>query len=192
MGFPDERCGDPKQALQKITLLLGDRDRSMVQVHSVSNLSCLARFPVTRPLLQQRSEIMINSTPDNSFVLIYDSDDSSLDFAVNVLPSLLNDPALADLPVMLINGRSDSEGACEGLAAGADDIITKPFDLDVLVAKIRRALARARALRELRQDNATLDARVTERAIQLGEVRAALEISEVERKRLASASRVPD
>src|SRR5688572_12922752 len=30
-----------------------------------------------------------------------------------------DDSALADLPVILINGRSDSEGSCEGLAAGA-------------------------------------------------------------------------
>mgnify|MGYP003298441319 CR=1 FL=1 len=70
-----------------------------------------------------------------------------------------DDSVLADLPVMLINGRSDSDGACEGLAAGADDIVTKPFDGDVLIAKIRRAIARARAMRELRQDNAALDAR---------------------------------
>jgi DNA-binding response OmpR family regulator len=103
-----------------------------------------------------------------------------------------DDSVLADLPVMLINGRSDSDGACEGLAAGADDIVTKPFDGDVLIAKIRRAIARARAMRELRQDNAALDARVIERAIQLGEARAALEISEAERQRLMSTTRIPD
>jgi DNA-binding response OmpR family regulator len=103
-----------------------------------------------------------------------------------------DDSVLADLPVMLINGRSDRDGACEGLAAGADDIVTKPFDADVLVAKIRRAIARARAMGELRQDNAALDARIIERAIQLGEMRAALEVSEAARERLASRARLPD
>ena len=103
-----------------------------------------------------------------------------------------DDSALADIPVILINGRSDSEGSCEGLAAGADDIVTKPFDFDVLVARIARALARARAMRELRQDNAALDARVIARAIELGEMRAALEASEAERSLLASRSRLPD
>ena len=103
-----------------------------------------------------------------------------------------DDSALADVPVMLINGRSDSNGSCEGLAAGADDIVTKPFDFDVLIARIARALARARAMRELRQDNAALDARVIARAIELGEMRAALEASEAERALLAARSRQPD
>ena len=103
-----------------------------------------------------------------------------------------DDSALADVPVMLINGRSDSEGSCEGLAAGADDIVTKPFDFDVLVARIARALARARAMRELRQDNAALDARVIARAIELGEMRVALEASEAERSLFAARSRLAD
>jgi DNA-binding response OmpR family regulator len=103
-----------------------------------------------------------------------------------------DDSGLADMPVILINGRSDSEGSCEGLAAGADDIVTKPFDFDLLLARIARALARARAMRELRRDNAALDARVIERAIQLGEVRAGLLASVAQRALLASRTREPD
>jgi DNA-binding response OmpR family regulator len=102
------------------------------------------------------------------------------------------DSGLSDLPVMLINGRSDKNGSCEGLAAGADDIITKPFDFDVLLARIARAISRARSMRELRHDNAALDARVIERAIQLGEVRVALEASEAERARLTALTRLSD
>ena len=103
-----------------------------------------------------------------------------------------DDSALRDLPVILINGRSDSNGACDGFAAGADYIVTKPFEFDVLIAKIVRAIARSRSMRELRQDNATLDARVVTRAIELGEMRAAFEASEIERMRLAAMMRVPD
>ena len=97
-----------------------------------------------------------------------------------------DDGALRDLPVILINGRSDRTGACDALAAGADDFVTKPFDFDVLIAKVARAIARSRAMRELRQDNATLDARVITRAIELGEAKAALQASESERMRLAA------
>jgi two-component system, OmpR family, phosphate regulon response regulator PhoB len=103
-----------------------------------------------------------------------------------------DDSVLRDIPVILINGRSDSDGTCEGLAAGADDIIAKPFDFDVLAAKIARALTRARAMRELRQDNATLDARVISRAIELSDLRDALNASENERRRLSSIVRLPD
>jgi DNA-binding response OmpR family regulator len=75
------------------------------------------------------------------------------------------------LPVMLISGRSDPTGAVRAYEAGADDVVLKPFHFDVLVARIERRIARARALKRLEQDKAALDARVVERAIQIGELR---------------------
>lgn len=89
-----------------------------------------------------------------------------------------------DLPVMLIAGRSDPGGVVDGLAAGADDVVVKPFEFDVLLARIERQLGRARALGELRRDNAMLDARIVRRAIELGEARSQLVASEAERRRL--------
>ncbi|MEQ7873643.1 response regulator [Sphingomonas sp. ASV193] len=95
-----------------------------------------------------------------------------------------DDSALRDTPVILIGGRSDAGGAIAGFAAGADDVVAKPFDFDLLLARIDRALRRAKAVRQLKADNATLDARVIERAVQLGETRMALAESEAERRRL--------
>jgi len=43
------------------------------------------------------------------------------------------------------------------------------------VARIERGLRRARAVRELRDDNAALDARVVERALQVNELKAELD-----------------
>jgi DNA-binding response OmpR family regulator len=103
-----------------------------------------------------------------------------------------DDSNLKDMPVVLITGRSDKTGAVEGFAAGADDVVAKPFHFEVLLARIAQRLAKARAVRELRRDNATLDARVTTRAIELGEMRAAFEASEAERRRLAAMVRVAD
>ena len=100
-----------------------------------------------------------------------------------------DDTALRATPVILITGKSDSGGAVDGFRAGADDIVAKPFDFDVLVARVVRRLVRAQAERELRDDKATLDARVVTRAIQLGEMRVALEASEAERVRLAGLIR---
>jgi len=102
-----------------------------------------------------------------------------------------DDAALRDLPVILISGRSDRAGAVRALEAGADDVVVKPFHHEVLLARIARQLARARAVKELRTDNAVLDARVVTRAIELGEMRAALAASEGERRRLAGLVR-PD
>ena len=91
---------------------------------------------------------------------------------------------LKDTPVILIAGKSDSRGAVDGFAAGADDVVAKPFHFEVLAARIARRIARARSVKELRADNANLDARVITRAIELGEIRAALQQSEAERLRL--------
>ena len=95
-----------------------------------------------------------------------------------------DDSSIKDTPLILITGRSDATGAIDAFAAGADDVVAKPFDFPVLLARIARQLARAKAVRELRDDNAALDARVVTRAIELGEARAALKQSEAERQRL--------
>jgi DNA-binding response OmpR family regulator len=79
-----------------------------------------------------------------------------------------------DLPIMLITGRSAPKGAVLAYEAGADDVILKPFHFEVLVARIERRIARLRAVEELVQDNAALDARVVERAIQIGELKEQL------------------
>ena len=76
-----------------------------------------------------------------------------------------------DVPVMLITGKSKPADAVRAYAAGADDVILKPFHFEVLVARIGRRIDRARSVKQLRDDNAALDARVIERAIQIGELK---------------------
>jgi two-component system, OmpR family, phosphate regulon response regulator PhoB len=103
---------------------------------------------------------------------------------VELTRMIRDDAAHRDLPVILIAGRSDRNGAIRALEAGADDVVVKPFHFEVLIARIGRQLARARAVAELRDDNATLDARVITRAIELGEMRERWLRSEAERRRL--------
>ena len=76
-----------------------------------------------------------------------------------------------DIPIMLITGKSEPKGAVRAYESGADDVILKPFHFEVLTARIERRIERARSVKRLREDNATLDARVVERAIQIGELR---------------------
>lgn len=103
---------------------------------------------------------------------------------VDLTRLIRDDTVLKDIPVILITGRSDSSGAVEAFLSGADDVVAKPFHFEVLAARIARRIARARSVKELRADNATLDARVVTRSIELGETRAALMESEAERLRL--------
>jgi PleD family two-component response regulator len=88
------------------------------------------------------------------------------------LTRLIRDEVLwRDIPVMLITGKSEPKGAVRAYEAGADDVILKPFHFEVLIARVERRIERARLFKRLQEDNATLDARVVERAIEIGELR---------------------
>jgi CheY-like chemotaxis protein len=76
-----------------------------------------------------------------------------------------------DIPIMLITGQSEPKGAVRAYEAGVDDVILKPFHFEVLIARIGRRIDSARAFKRLQDDNAALDARVIERAIQIGELK---------------------
>ena len=46
------------------------------------------------------------------------------------------------LPVLMLTARAEVENRVEGLDAGADDYVTKPFALDELLARVRALLRR--------------------------------------------------
>ena len=81
------------------------------------------------------------------------------------------DPVNRDIPLLLLVGRSDPTAAVKAFEAGADGVIRKPCHFEVLGACIVRQLDRADTVKRLINDNAMLDARVVERAIQIGELR---------------------
>ena len=47
-----------------------------------------------------------------------------------------------DLPVVFLTGRGDTIDKVVGLELGADDYVTKPFDLRELLARVRAVLRR--------------------------------------------------
>jgi two-component system response regulator MtrA len=51
------------------------------------------------------------------------------------------DPATAQIPVVLLTASAMREDVDRGLAHGADGYMTKPFDLDELVALLRHVIA---------------------------------------------------
>lgn len=59
---------------------------------------------------------------------------------MEVLKVLRAEEAYADLPVILLTARKDVEDRVQGLDAGADDYITKPFHIGEVVARIRALL----------------------------------------------------
>jgi signal transduction histidine kinase/CheY-like chemotaxis protein len=61
-----------------------------------------------------------------------------------LLRELRASPATRDIPVILLSARAGQESTVEGLDAGADDYLTKPFTAAELVARVRTHLETAR------------------------------------------------
>ncbi len=103
---------------------------------------------------------------------------------VELVRMVREDPVHRDIPIFLLTGKSDAEGAVQAYRSGADTVIAKPFHFEVLMARIGREIERSRSLARLQNDNAALDARIVGRAIELGEMRERYRASEAELRRL--------
>ena len=72
-----------------------------------------------------------------------------------VLGELRGDPGLATVPVILLTAMSDRKHMRQGMSAGADDYLTKPYRPDELCEAIRAALARRQAREQAFRDSLT-------------------------------------
>lgn len=93
---------------------------------------------------------------------------------IEVVRELKQDPSLRTIPVILVTARSDTRDIVQGLEAGGDDYLIKPFDHAALLARVRSML-RQKALHDTVQDqarqlaewNTALEVRVAEQVEQI-------------------------
>ncbi len=64
---------------------------------------------------------------------------------ISILRKLRADPLTAQLPVIMLTAKSTEYDHVEGLDAGADDYVAKPFGMMELLARVRAVLRRAEA-----------------------------------------------
>jgi signal transduction histidine kinase len=83
-----------------------------------------------------------------------------------LLRAIRADEALARIPVILLSARAGEEAKVEGLGAGADDYLIKPFAARELLARVAANIQMARMRRETEEKlqalNAGLEDRVTQ------------------------------
>ena len=65
---------------------------------------------------------------------------------IEVCRQIRRRPATRDLPVIMVTARTEDQDAVRGLNTGADDYITKPFNMEALLARMRALLRRAGAV----------------------------------------------
>jgi signal transduction histidine kinase/methylmalonyl-CoA mutase cobalamin-binding subunit len=74
-----------------------------------------------------------------------------------LLSAIRANEASEKLPVMLLSARAGEEASSEGLRAGADDYVTKPFSARELLARVESRLAQARLHAAERQARETAE-----------------------------------
>jgi len=64
---------------------------------------------------------------------------------VEVCRQLKSDPATSHIPVLMLTARAEVENRVEGLEAGAEDYVVKPFSMRELILRIQALLKRSAA-----------------------------------------------
>ncbi len=64
------------------------------------------------------------------------------------------------VPVLMLTARGRAEDVLQGFAAGADDYLTKPFELSILVARVKSLLRRKQWLQPAPPDRFEFEGRV--------------------------------
>ncbi|MUL38278.1 hypothetical protein BWI75_18565 [Gloeocapsopsis sp. AAB1 = 1H9] len=68
-----------------------------------------------------------------------------------LLQAIRSDPQTREVPIILLSARAGEESRIEGLAAGADDYLIKPFSARELLARVEASLKLAQLRREASQ-----------------------------------------
>src|SRR5207249_10150832 len=61
---------------------------------------------------------------------------------LEVCRRIRDNPVTKDIPILMLTAKGEVEDKVTGLEAGADDYLTKPFNFDELLARMRAILRR--------------------------------------------------
>jgi two-component system, OmpR family, response regulator MprA len=81
---------------------------------------------------------------------------------LEVCRRLRSNPTTADMPILMLTAKDDVRDRIAGLRIGADDYLTKPFDFDELLERIRAILRRQKRTTQGGSNNGELKGQVLE------------------------------
>lgn len=125
-------------------VLVADDDPDILTVVKI-NLE-LDGFEVETAVDGEDAMQKATSTPPN--VIILDIMMPRMD-GLTALHRLRSQAGTANIPIILLTARGLPEDRVRGLELGADDYITKPFDITELAARVKAVLRRTQAARDL-------------------------------------------
>lgn len=97
-----------------------------------------------------------------------------------LLRALRDDDSTKDLPIVLLSARSGEDARIEGIRAGADDYLTKPFPARELYARVRTQILLARQRKQAESERAIW---IEERAQFLARAELLDELREADRRK---------
>ena len=125
-------------------VLVADDDPDILNVVKI-NLE-LDGFEVDTAVDGEDAMQKATSSPPN--VIILDIMMPRMD-GLTALHRLRSQAGTANIPIILLTARGLPEDRVRGLELGADDYITKPFDITELAARVKAVLRRTQAARDL-------------------------------------------
>ncbi len=124
--------------MDKLKILVVDDEKNIVELLTI-NLELLGyevisaytgMEAITLTLLELPNLILLD-------IMLPDSD------GVQICSMIRNNQKTKDIPIILVSAKSQEEDKVEGLMAGADDYITKPFSVKEIHARIQSVLRRS-------------------------------------------------
>jgi len=128
----------PKDGSEKHTLLVIEDDKTLCKLleEILGTAGYTVRFASNRA--QINTEVNRSPLPD---LLLLDVQLPDAD-GLKILAKLRSHPKFSELPVVMMTGRSGAADVMQGLAAGADGYVTKPFKMSALVGVVNAALGK--------------------------------------------------
>ena len=128
--FPDKPAAEAERLKKKSRILWADDNADMRAYVSrlLGDRFDVGRSPTARPLWMPRG-------PTSPILVLGDVMMPGLD-GFGLLRELRADPQLCEIPVILLSARAGEEARIEGMEAGADDYLIKPFSARELLALV--------------------------------------------------------